>query len=145
MPEGTREVRLYLLLRPLRSQGPQIRRMLDPVPSPESSCSTTPGQPPKNRREQTPAQGPQRRGRRRRRSSDRKSDRGSSFERSTSKPESPAGKAGKKKRHRSNRVKVLLPPGNSQENSSTGLAGSGLFGSSGRSNFPRNQLFPEDQ
>ena len=104
-----------------------------------------PGQPPKNRREQTPAQGPQRRGRSRRRSSDRKSDRGSSFERSASEPESPAGKAGKKKRHRSNRVKVLLPPGNSQENSSTGLAGSGLFGSSGRSNFPRNQLFPEDQ
>ena len=104
-----------------------------------------PGQPPRNRREQTPAQGPKRRGRSRRRSSDRKSDRGSSFERSASEPESPAGKAGKKKRHRSNRVKVLIPPGDSQENSSTGLAGSGLFGSSGRSNFPRNQLFPEDQ
>ena len=105
-----------------------------------------PGQPPRDRREQTPAQGPQKRGgRSRRRSSDRKSDRGSSFERSASEPESPAAKAGKKKRHRSNRVRVLLPPGDSPENSSTGLAGSGLFGSSGRSNFPRNQLFPEDQ
>ena len=103
-----------------------------------------PGQPPKDRREPTLAQGTQKRGgRSRRRSSDRKSDRASSFERSASEPESPAAK-GRRKRHRSNRVMVLLPPGTRPENSSTGLAASsGLFGSSGQSSFPRNQLFPE--
>ena len=79
----------------------------------------------RDRREPTP--GPRSGRSRQRRSSGRKSDRGSSFERSASEPESPAPK-GPRKRHRSNRVIIHLPPG-TEQSTSTGVAESSLFGS----------------
>ena len=84
-------------------------------------------------REQTPGV---RKGRRQRdRSGSRKSDRGSSFERSQSEPESPAPKA-HRKRHRSNRIIAHHPP------AGTPGAAQTLFGSSQASSG--SLLFPEE-
>ena len=93
----------------------------------------------KDKREHTP--GPPRSGRSRRRSS--KSDRGSSYERSASEPETPPPR-GPKKRHRSNRVRVTVPP--ASESTSSGLAALSLFGPPGQlgSSQHQNLLFPED-
>ena len=85
----------------------------------------------RDRREPTP--GPRSGRNRQRRSSCRKSDRGSSYERSASEPESPAPK-GPRKRHRSNRVIIHLPPATGQS-TSTGLAESSLFGPPGQLGF----------
>ena len=95
----------------------------------------------KDKREPTP--GPQGgrggRSRRRSKSSGRRSDRGSSFERSASEPESPAAK-GPRKRHRSNRILICHPT----ESTPSGLTESVLSDPSGQMGFPQNQLFPED-
>ena len=94
----------------------------------------------KDKREQTP--GPPRAGRSRRRSSG-KSDRGSSFERSASEPETPPPR-GSKKRHRSNRIRITVPP--ASESTSTGLAAFSLFDPPGQlgSSQHQSQLFPEN-
>ena len=113
---------------------------MDKVPQPGSTgrtyfCASSQGE------ENTPAPTIQKRGgRSRRRSSGRKSDRGSSYERSASEPESPKDR-GKRKRHPSNRIVVNKP-----ESTSTGLTmTSSLFGSSCQLGYSRNQLFPEAQ
>ena len=113
-----------------------------PKLAPSASVPQAPPSLPPSGREPTPglpATG--RGGRNRRRSSGRRSDRGSSYERSASEPESPA-KTGRK-RHRSNRVLIHYSPSKT-ESSSTGLTESSLFGPSGQLGFSRNQLFPED-
>ena len=104
---------------------------LAPQAPPQTSLSLPPSG--KDKREPTPGL-PGRSGRSRRRSSGRKSDRGSSYERSASEPESPATKGGRK-RHRSNRVLIHHPPGDG-ESTSTGLVESSLFGPSGQLSFP---------
>ena len=109
------------------------------APPPQTSLSLPPSG--KDKREPTPGL-PGRSGRSRRRSSGRRSDRGSSFERSASEPESPAAKGGRK-RHRSNRILIRHPTAD-PESTSSGLTESSLFGPSGQLGFPQNQLFPED-
>ena len=98
--------------------------------APQAAPNSAPVAKDKERRENTPAPAPtiqKRGGRSRRRSSGRKSDRGSSYERSASEPESPRDR-GTRKRHRSNRILVNKP-----ESTSTGMGtSSSLFGPSGQ-------------
>ena len=100
----------------------------------------------KDKREQIPASIKKHGGRNRRHSSGGRSDRGSSFERSASEPETPKDR-GTRKRHRSNRIISSVNPasGTGAQNPLTGLAGSALFGPSGQSRHSHIQLFPKAQ